>query len=490
MAERSGLLRGVSSTASGVGERHRRLRPARTHHWQQFKSLLLKNVLVQRRNKRLVALYVLLPALAVALIALMKATAYSVAGGAGKPAPLAFGRCASFDVYGQVTGRGAGSGGGGGGGGCVTVAFAPDGSGPGGGVVREAAMRQLAAGAGLAWGRDVVGFRSASEIARHMRRSAGSIDAAVVFPDPARRPLRYEIWYNKSAAVDYRRNGMNPLLALYGVEGRAAALQAAVDAALISATLNSTTGGGGGGGSGGGGVSVSIAPSAISFPQKITVAERERAGRVPPVIDLFASGLMAGGWALASGLVLLQAVGERRQKLLGVMRLMGLSEAAHWGSWLAFWTAPTLLAALLAVLTGRRCGLRLFTLSDFRLLFALHAAFGLTMACLALASAAVIGSAARRANSHAFLVVALAGASVAINSTFVRPLATRYLQGLSRGSTYLLTHSLTRSLTHSLTHSSSTCLLTRWRATRRTDARPSTCSTTSPRPPRPSSRAR
>eukprot|EP00937_MAST-01D_sp_MAST-1D-sp2_P008114 g8114.t1 len=396
------LLRGGGHVGHDVAGRKRTLRRARTRFWQQLRALLLKNWLVQWRARRLLLLFVLSPALAVWLIALIKAMAYSVSSGDARPVSLDLERCAAFDVYGQRAPAAP----------CVTVAFAPMHANP----LHTLAMRRLAANAGLRYGRDVLGFASAMELARQMRRRVGWVESAVVFPEPDAKPLAYELWYNKSAAVNHRRNGRNPLLRRFGVEGRTVAVQAAVDAALIeqlqhASAAGAAAGGGDAGGDGAGGadgVRVRIRPSAVSFPQKFTIVERERQSDIPPVVQLTGAPLMVGGWGLAAALVLQIAAAERRQKLLGTMRLMGLSEAAHWLSWLLFFTPLTALAAIAAVLAGRRAGVHLFTLSDWRLLLALHFAFGLAMVAAALYLAATTRSSVRAVNFRAFLMLGAA----------------------------------------------------------------------------------
>jgi hypothetical protein len=208
----------------------RRLRRRRYNCCLQLSALTRKNVLVYSRRLNTLLFFILAPTLLMLLLWLVKVAVYTTNAEA-EVVPLTLSRCKVFNVYGQIdlgrelntTGDKPT---------CVTVAFAPSGSPAVVGV-----MRVLAQQTGLRYGLDIVPFESRSDISAQLFADVGSIDMGLIFdplsdngrhphpPDTPDTGLQYQVWYNKSAARDYKKNDLDPLFRAYGVDGRLLALQ-------------------------------------------------------------------------------------------------------------------------------------------------------------------------------------------------------------------------------------------------------------------------
>lgn len=101
------------------------------------------------------------------------------------------------------------------------------------------------------------------------------------------------------------------------------------------------------------------------------------------VVSDYGAPILAAPLMLLSLLILYGILGEVDTRMLGYMRVLGLSEAAWWG---AFWVeavACGLVAALLMLLTGMAFSLPLFTQTSALVLLLNLWAFGLS--CVAVA---------------------------------------------------------------------------------------------------------
>ena len=309
------------------------------HVKSQLHALLLKNFLLLRRRALSTLFYVCVPSLVVfGLYQLDNATA-AITYDDGQTTPLLVRKCTQFDLLEQPSAES-----------CTVAKFAPN------NPDTVAIMRGFSTANGLEYGTDVVPAATAHAIADEIAGSPGSIDAAVIFLEPtswgvatadAAPSLAYELWVNGTSDVQQWAFGEDlHLYDIAAVQGHYAALQAAVDAAILGHVT---------------GTPADIALNVGRFARLKDPDALETGGGIAIYGDLF----VVLGCSLSAILVLQNIAGEKDAKLLAALRTVGLREWLHWLSWALAYLAPCCLSALMSTVLGNLLGLRLYTQASF-----------------------------------------------------------------------------------------------------------------------------
>ena len=334
------------------------------HVTAQLGALTKKNGLLLKRRRCSTLCYIMVPSLVVLGLALLDASlspTHFFEGDEGA-APLRVRKCTRFNSFGLPDDSVTSSS-------CVTAAFAPN------APEHVAIMQAFAEANDLEYGTDVVAAESADAVARMIVSDPGSVDAGVIFMEDSESQrqgfcteptcwaagartntatrLRYEMWVNATAKQDQWAFGEDSdLLKLASVQGHYAAVQQAVDAAIIGtlAGLRRSAD-----------VQIDVGRFAELYDARTDVGGE--------VVTNSGDVFVVLGCSLSAILVLQNIAGEKDTKLLAALRTVGLREWLHWTSWGLCYFVPCVLSALLSTCLGNISGLRLFTHASFAVHF-------------------------------------------------------------------------------------------------------------------------
>lgn len=336
----------------------------------QFRALVVRALYMIRYRVASSLAVVFLPA--VALAALM-ALSNAIAVQTGAPTQLALPRCTAFNIYYAPYAPADRP--------CVTVLFAPDDN-----AAFTDVMQRLASATGLRYGVDVVGASSATAAAHLLFDDATrQYDAAVVFAPNASAlnsgEAQYEIWYNQSLPQLYALNGLDTAWRYVGVSGRHAALQLAVDAAIVAHVAGADRASG-----------VPTLDATVSaFPDNEAANTIGASGGDGLLFISGATFIMCG---IVAGVLfaMMLVTGEKSRRLVGQLRTIGLYESAYWASWLTAYVPVLTAMAIVLPLVGGVGGanLSLFVHTDFSVHFVAALLVGLASLANALCCAACV----------------------------------------------------------------------------------------------------
>jgi len=360
--------------------------------WQsQLYALTVKSLHMVRFRLCSTLAVILAPCVAIALLyALSNALVVSTA----PPAPLGrLARCTSFDVYSFPYAPAAP---------CVTVIFAPNTD-----AAFTQVMQRVATSTGLAYGSDVVGYASAAAAAGAMFDNAGrQFDMGVIFSSNANRTAEgeaeYEIWYNWTLPGAYARNGLDDVWKRVGVSGRHAALQLAVDSAIVAQVAGAPMG-----------AAAPIDATIASFPDFESSSVLGGASASTVVVQIIGATFVTSGVVAGVLFAMMTVTSEKSRRLVGQLRTIGLYESAFWGSWLVAYVPVVLAMALLAPLIGQSTLLDVFVYVDY----SVHFASLLLLGCATLANALCCASCVR--STWRIVVASFCQLAIAITITLV-----------------------------------------------------------------------
>jgi hypothetical protein len=189
--------------------------------------------------------------------------------------------------------------------------------------------------------------------------------------DPLDFNWEYQLWSNSSVGRSNNNHypydtikGADPLYAKYKQKGRLVALHKLINDALISLDLPE----GGPTPSKGKSVGITLGPyPEQDGPNDRQIVQIENQSDIePPNIMLYLGCpiVMIGVTAVAI-LSLMAIVDEKRTRVLGHLRSMGLNEATYWLSWMLALFPIGLVHAIIATAVGNLTGLDVFTKCSF-----------------------------------------------------------------------------------------------------------------------------
>lgn len=300
-------------------------RPSGLARWStQLGALTKKNFIILSRSWQSSLMILLLPAVFVACLRLFSL----VQNSAIATTPMALERCGMFESderrY-QGTERS-----------CVTLMYAP--STP----AWDSVMRQLATQAGWTYGVDVVGVVTEEELAYQFAAFPGMAETGILFvsPDPA-LDQSYELWLNQTQLNLYDNEGKyrmrNTDLGYF-----LPALQTAVDSAIAGHLA-------------GGNIQINLEalPELLAPSSDTPISGNELVTTFGPMIILLAASSVAV-------VVMYFIVYDKRNKLLGSMRMMGLMESAFWLSFVLCFLPVFIVSASVATAMGNIMQIQLF----------------------------------------------------------------------------------------------------------------------------------
>lgn len=311
------------------------------------------------------ALTAVLPIIDEAIDASTSSSSTSSSGPVSRAVPLE--RCVSLDQYGEPSSAAPP---------CTTLLYAPTGS-PYDEVVADALL-----GAGMTAETDAEGFADETSMLAAIGDRVGGVLFAVSFQDngtaAASGLFDTRIYYNSSSGNSFSAggglSGMQPV-AMQGALGGAVARHLAAPASP----------------------SGRLSLRYLAIPAAVPRTDPEDAEESS---NLHSDSVRYGGnvaitlGAAVSALMASHLVsGEKRAKLLGAMRVLGLHEGAYWCSWMATFAAVAVPVAALLPLLGVATGLRVFERASFgahflALLLYCSSSFSQSMVVSAIASRA------------------------------------------------------------------------------------------------------
>ena len=200
-------------------------------------------------------------------------------------------------------------------------------------------------------GADVVGMKNNIEISKFIRNHLGALDAALFFDienDPtgatytlmvnATKIGGYSYWLNHGWQDIALQNNINEAIIVHNNGG---------DHSKID-------------------LQVSISPI-VDYDKE----ERKKSGNPDDMYEDIASVVPSGaiilvlGPVIAAMLIIDEITAEKRARLLGYMRMMGLHEGTYWVSWMIVLIVVSLCSALVAAIGGTFTDIYLFKNCDF-----------------------------------------------------------------------------------------------------------------------------
>eukprot|EP01043_Picozoa_sp_COSAG02_P022373 COSAG02_NODE_1161_length_14173_cov_8.154469_11_plen_329_part_00 len=326
-AATGGLTDGLSDTGFQPAEEdydwvNAETREGMRHISAQLGALTKKNGLLLRRRRCSTFCYIMVPSLVVLGLAVLDnaLTPKDLFDSDVGAAPLRVRKCTRFDSFGRPDDTTS----------CVTAAFAP--SAP----EHVAIMQAFAAANDLEYGKDVVPADSADAVARMIVSDPGGVDSGVIFTsdedsqrlgfctesscwagpkraDTATR-LQYEIWVNTTTDGDKWAFGEDSdMFQLASVQGHYAAVQQALDAAIIGQLASLRD-------SGGKPRSADVTIDVGRFAELYDARQDTGGEVVTNAGDVF----VVLGCSLSAILVLQNIAAEKDAKLLAALRTVGL----------------------------------------------------------------------------------------------------------------------------------------------------------------------
>lgn len=320
------------------------------------------------------------------------------------------GRCQNLDTYGRLA-QGAAAR-------CYTLLYTPNTE-----PVVNAVMNRVAARTGLSMSNDIIGLSSRNVGFGFFADNIGTVPYILNFrPEQAittasaratgawcNTSLSFDLFYNTTYTVapaggsfDTRSlalqwNVEQSILDVMNTVAFNVSAITASNAALIGAVADPTIRTRS---------RVTLKPFTPAAPQ----TSADDVSRVDQVVKRGAIFIIF--FVIMIALAVLQAVAREKQgKMLGILRLMGLSEINYWSSWFLCFFVVSLLSALIAAVTGVITGLAVFKYADFAIHFVALFLFMMVSAslCVLVCLTVVIDmiSPLRRCHLHALDVLVL-----------------------------------------------------------------------------------
>lgn len=337
--------------------------------WTQFQALITKNMIIHRRWWKSSLLLIIMPTLFLLLLRLCVSWMVPF-NPVSNDLKLTLSHCSQYDVFGEEVKNRQPA--------CITLMFAP--------LLPIATdiMREVAHENNLEFEVDVVGKSTKQDVARHILTNPGLVETAVIFKNDDPSNLQYQIWYNQTLVDNgkkylFRSGPWNNIPTKFKT-----VLLATINSAIVSYNHKNNK-------------NMSHSMSSISlFSQSVkgtleflppyvkssTNRANFDANDRDMLLSLFATGFFVVGVNAVGIIVSHFIVYEKKHKLVGSMRMMGLIESAHWMSWLFIECLLLIPSSLLMPLVGLALDLTIYRRTDFGVQFILLFVFAIsTVAC-------------------------------------------------------------------------------------------------------------